>query len=121
MTKISHKVLLSLFVAQLAIACPVQSAPNVYVASWRLKYSMSECVDDAYTIARRHQFTEEQELTNDNEGKLKALYATHKTGELSIVIMCSRDDGTATYSVSGYDNDQTYNMYSSINNSFKQL
>ncbi|AHF63221.1 Phage integrase family domain protein [Synechococcus sp. WH 8109] len=57
MTKDSIKVLLCLFVAQFAIAIPVQSAPHVYVASWILKYSMSECVDDAYTIARKHQFT----------------------------------------------------------------
>ena len=82
---------------------------------------MSECVNDAYTIARKHQFTDDQDLQNGNDGKLQTLYATHKTGELSIAIRCSRDDGTAAFSVCGYDNDHTYKMASEINTSFKQL
>ena len=121
MIKDSPKVLLSLFVAQFAIAIPVQSAPDVYVASWKLNYAMTECVDDAYKIAKKHQFTDDQQLTNSNNGKLKVLFANHQTGELSIVIKCSRGDGTASFAVGGYDNDQTFKMYSDINNSFKQL
>ena len=115
------KALLSLLVAQLAMAIPAQSAPDVYVASWRLKYAMSECVADAYTIARKHQFTLDQEIVSDSNGKLKNLYATHTTGEFSIVISCSREDGTAAFSVSGYDNDEVHDMFTIINDSFRQL
>lgn len=121
MIKDSPKVLLSLFVAQFAIAIPVQSAPYVYLASWHLLYPMKECVDDAYKIAKKHQFTAKQELINDNDGDLKTLYANHKTGKFKIVIKCSRGDGTASYAVGGYDNGQTYKIYSDINDSFIQL
>ena len=121
MSNASPKVLVALFAAQFAIAIPVQSAPDIYVASWKLDYAMSECVGDAYKIAKKHQFTDNQQLTNTNGGKLKVLFANHKTGELSIVIKCSRGDGTASFAVGGYDNDQTFKMYSDINDSFKQL
>ena len=121
MIKDSPKVLLSLFVGQFAIAIPIQSAPKVYLASWHLLYPMTECVDDAYKIAKKHQFTDDQELINDADGELKTLYATHKTGKFSIVIKCSRGDRTASYAVGGYDNGQTYKMYSDINDSYKEL
>ena len=121
MIRNSLTVLLSLFVAQFAIAIPVQSAPYPYVASWRQKYSMSQCVNDAYTIARKHPFTDDQQLTNESAGKLKTLHGSHKAGEHSIAILCSRDDGLAAFSVSRYHNDETHNMYSDTHKSFNQI
>ena len=76
MIRNSLTVLLSLFVAQFAIAIPVQSAPYPYVASWRQKYSMSQCVNDAYTIARKHQFTDDQQLTNESIGRKLCMEVT---------------------------------------------
>ena len=81
---------------------------------------MSECVSDAYIVARKHGFTDRLELINDNGGSLKNLYGHHRNGELSIAISCSRDDGTAAYAVTGYDNDETWNMIDQIGDTYRE-
>ena len=116
----SAKALLILFAAQVVAVLPVHASPYVYVASWWMKYPMSECVDDAYKIARKHQFTKDLDLAKASE-TVQTLYASHRSGEFSIAIQCSRDDGTAAYSVSGYDHSHTYDMYLNVNQSFKDL
>ena len=82
---------------------------------------MSECVSDAYTVARKHGFTDSLELITDNGGSLKNLYGNHWNGELSIAISCSREDGTASYAVTGYDNDETWKMTDEIGDTYRKL
>ena len=114
------KAFLVLLAAQIVTVLPVHAAPYVYVASWRLNYPMPECVDDAYKIARKNQFTKDLDLAKASV-TVQTLYASHVSGEFSIAIQCSRDDGTAAYSVSGYDHQDTYDMYLNVNQSFKGL
>jgi len=121
MKNVSIKALFVLFGVHLCAATPAYGAPHVYVSSWKLNYSTSECVDDAYTIARKHGFSDDRELLTGSTGKVKSLYATHRSGELSIVIQCDRDSGTAVFAVSGYDNDEAYDMMRDIGDSYQEL
>ena len=90
------------------------ASTTAYVGGGLLSGTVEACIKDMKTAADKNGFTESQETIMSDDKKSGDFHANHKDSPMHFTANCSPKAGVWSMSVSGIDNDMTFEMYGKV-------
>jgi len=90
------------------------SGTTGYVGGGLLSGSVESCLKNMKTVADKNKFTEAQENVMSDDKKSGSFHADHKDSPMHFTANCAPNAGVWSMSVSGIDNEMTFEMYGKV-------
>ena len=90
------------------------ASTTAYVGGGLLSGTVEACIKDMKMAADKNGFTESQETIMSDDKKSGDFHANHKNSPMHFTAFCSPKAGVWSMSVSGIDNDMTFEMYGKV-------
>ena len=90
------------------------ASTTAYVGGGLLSGTVEACIKDMKMAANKNGFTESQETIMSDDKKSGSFHANHKDSPMHFTANCAPKAGVWSMSVSGIDNDMTFEMYGKV-------
>lgn len=116
--RFSLRALLSFLCFNYTFALPAFSAPHVYTTAFLLDGDLQTCINESKDAGAKTKFTDDIQVIKTNDQKGASIYAVSTLGSFSMAVECDPPGGTVSIAVSGINNDDTFQLFKELLNSF---